>query len=82
MFGRGTPPAMHHLGYDLPERTGFDGLWSAMDEPTSAPLASAAVERHVIARSDGASSPVVRTRLVAFRAALAALDAADEDVAA
>jgi hypothetical protein len=72
---------MHHLGYDLPERTGFGGLWSAMDE-APAPRISAVIERHVVARSDGASSPVVRTCLAAFRAALAGVDAVAEDVAA
>lgn len=72
---------MHHrLGYDLPERTGFGGLWSAMDEvPASV---AAPIERHVIARSDGARSPVVQAHLDAFRQALGGVDAGDSDVAA
>lgn len=72
---------MHHLGYELPERTGFGGLWSAMDE-APAPEVSAVVERQVIARSAGAGSPAVRARLATFRAALADVDAGAEDVAA
>jgi hypothetical protein len=74
---------MHHrLGYDLPERTGFGGLWSAMDEDRVPAPASPAIERHVVARSAGARSPMVRAHLDAFRLALAGLDAGDEDVAA
>ena len=73
---------MHHrLGYDLPERIGFGGLWSAMDEP-AASVASVTIERHVVARSDGARSPMVRAHLDAFRLALAGLDAGADDVAA
>lgn len=79
---RGTAGRMHHLGYELPERTGFGGLWSAMDEPGGAPVASVTVERHVVARSAGAGSPAVQARLAAFRAALAELEVGAEDVAA
>jgi hypothetical protein len=77
---RGTARPMHRMGFELPERTGFGGLWSAMDETGEAAPLSAAVERHVVARSDGARSPLVRARLGAFRRAQA-VDA-DEDAAA
>lgn len=72
---------MHRMGFELPERTGFGGLWSAMDEQRDTAPVSATIERHVVARSDGPRSPLVRARLDAFRRALAA-DAADADAAA
>jgi hypothetical protein len=73
---------MHHQGYDLPERTGFGGLWSAMAEEITPAPTSTAIERHVIARSDGPRSPMVRAHLDAFRLALLRLDAGAENAAA
>jgi hypothetical protein len=53
-----------------------------MDEDRVPAPASPAIERHVVARSAGARSPMVRAHLDAFRLALAGLDAGTEDVAA
>ena len=61
---------MHQLGFDLPERTGFGGLWSAMDDDHDAPAPRAPATRHHLATSDGPSSPEVRRALRAFRAAV------------
>jgi len=70
---------MHHrLGYDLPERSGFDGLWSAMDNRTDNAPAAATAPRHVVATSVGARSAHVRSALASFLAATAPV----EDVAA
>jgi hypothetical protein len=68
---------MHHrLGYDLPERTGFGGLWAAIDEaavdedgaavrrPTAGEIEC---EPTLVAVSDGPSSPVARRAVDAFR---------------
>lgn len=60
---------MHQLEFDLPERTGFGGLWSAMDDDHQAPAEQAPVARHHLATSEGASSPEVLRALQAFRSA-------------
>lgn len=65
---------MHHrLGYDLPERTGFGGLWSSLDRrPADAPASEA--PRHVVATSAGATSAQVRSSIAAFLAATASTE--------
>ena len=69
---------MHHrLGFDLPERTGFGGLWSAIDAADDGGTPSArrgdeTEERHPVATSYGARSVAVQQRLAALgRAVLA-----------
>lgn len=75
--GGGHTEAVHHrLGFELPERTGFGGLWSAIDaagddERRTAPAAGGE-ERHPVATSHGARSVAVRRRLAAFGRAVAA----------
>ena len=67
---------MHHrLGFELPERTGFGGLWSAMDpvDDDDVPAPAANEEpRHWVARSHGASRPQVRKAILALESAVAA----------
>lgn len=66
----GNARSMHQLGYELPERTGFGGLWEAVADaaehaqPTLGALESAP---EVVARCDGATSPRARVALEAFR---------------
>jgi len=70
---------MHHrLGYDVPERTGFGGLWSAMEGRRDEPSTTVAAPRTVVARSEGATRASVRSSIAAFLAATAPAD----DVAA
>ena len=65
---------MHQLGYELPERAGFGGLWDAMAE--SAETETGALRRTagdleceptVVAVCDGAASAETRATLSAFR---------------
>ena len=65
---------MHQLGYDLPERTGFGGLWDAMAE--SAETETGAVRRTagdveceptLVAVCDGPASPATRATVAAFK---------------
>ena len=63
----------HHLGFDLPERAGFGGLWSALEAP---PAPVSLEVRHPVASSSGASSPAVRAAVAAFVAAIADTDPA------
>ena len=65
---------MHQLGFELPDRTGFGGLWSAMDErPAEEPVAPVAREtRHWVTRSTGARSAHVRAAIRALESAVAA----------
>ena len=63
---------MHQLGYELPERTGFGGLWEAVAEAAERPHRTAGdVESapEVVARCDGAASPAARRAIAAFRRA-------------
>ena len=67
---------MHQLGFELPDRTGFGGLWSAMDErpddeAQAAPTASAP-QRHLVTVSRGPRSRRVRTAIAALERAVAA----------
>lgn len=70
----------HHLGFELPERTGLDGLWSALAAPVengrTSPRAAAAAERHHVARSHGSSSPAVTAAVGELLRARPVLDAA------
>lgn len=70
----------HHLGFEPPERSGFDGLWSALAAPVEngrAPhRAEGADERHHVARSHGSSSPAVTSAVAALLRARPVLDAA------
>ena len=69
---------MHQLGFELPERTGFGGLWSAIDDAPAERTATPAAARHVVATSAGARSPAVRRAIAAFLTTTAPA----EDVAA
>ena len=66
---------MHHrLGFDLPERTGFGGLWSAMDPVEDDVPAPAAHDepRHWVTRSHGTKRPQVQRAILALEATVAA----------
>lgn len=66
---------MHHrLGYDLPDRTGFGGLWSAMDVRPEDEPAAVEAPRQVVAHSDGATCRQVRASIAAFFAVHAVPD--------
>jgi len=65
---------MHQLGYELPERQGFGGLWEAMAE--SAVTETGALRRTagdveceptLVAVSRGAGSSTTRAAVAAFR---------------
>ena len=57
----------HHLGFDLPERSGFGGLWSVLEAAPDAGGAAAVAEpRHHVARSTGAADPDVNAAVAAF----------------
>jgi hypothetical protein len=65
---------MHQLGYELPERTGFGGLWDAIAESAQTETGAARrtagdleCEPTFVARSDGPSSTATRTLIAAFR---------------
>ena len=61
---------MHQLGYELPERSGFGGLWEAVAEAAEGVHATAGdieFEPEVVASCDGASSPTIRQAIAAFR---------------
>ena len=66
---------MHQLGYELPDRTGFGGLWDAMAESmvteTGAVRRTAGeveCEPTLVATCDGPTSPATRSAVAAFRA--------------
>jgi hypothetical protein len=65
---------MHQLGYELPERTGFGGLWDAIAESTH--TETGAIRRTagdlesepvVVAVCEGATSRSTRAVIAAFR---------------
>jgi hypothetical protein len=65
---------MHQLGFELPERTGFGGLWDAIAE--AAETETGAVRRTagdlecepvVVAVCDGPTSASTRATIAAFR---------------
>jgi hypothetical protein len=61
---------VHQLGYELPERTGFAGLWQAVDDAAEVVHATAGdveCEAHLVARCDGAAEADHRAAIAAFR---------------
>ena len=61
---------MHQLGYDLPERTGFGGLWEAVAEAAETTHRTAGdveSEPEVVAHCEGAASPRTRHVIERFR---------------
>ena len=63
---------MHQLGYELPERTGFAGLWDAVAEAAEADVVHVTAgdvecEAQVVARCDGAAEADHRAAIAAFR---------------
>ena len=67
----GNVQPMHQLGFELPERTGFGGLWETVAaEATAAPPRTAGdveSEPEVVAHSEGAASARTRRTIAAFR---------------
>jgi hypothetical protein len=70
----GNGVVMHQLGYELPERTGFGGLWEAIaesDETETGAIRRTAgdveCEPTVVAVCEGPTSPTTRAVLDAFR---------------
>ena len=75
----GNAQPMHQMGYELPERTGFGGLWEAVADSAEATYRTAGdleCEPEVIARCDGPTSLATRRALAAFRRACCDVDAA------
>ena len=61
---------MHQLGYELPERTGFGGLWEAVAEAAETKHRTAGdveSEPEVVAQCEGATSTETRRAIDAFR---------------
>ena len=61
---------MHQLGYELPERTGFGGLWEAVAEVAETKHRTAGdveSEPEVVAHCDGPASPRTRRVIERFR---------------
>ena len=61
---------MHQLGYELPERTGFGGLWEAVADTAETKHRTAGdleSEPEVVARCDGPTSAGTRRAIEAFR---------------
>jgi hypothetical protein len=72
---------MHQLGYELPERDGFGGLWEAVAEAAQGPQRTAGdveCEPEVVAHCEGPTSARTRRAIDAFRRACCETD----DVAA
>ena len=75
---------MHQLGYELPERTGFGGLWEAVAEAAEAKHRTAGdveSEPEVVAHCEGPSSRQTRRTIEAFRRACCDVEV-DVDAAA
>ena len=61
---------MHQLGYELPERTGFGGLWDAIAEAAETTHRTAGdveFEPEVVAHCDGPTSGRTREVIDRFR---------------
>jgi hypothetical protein len=66
---------MHQLGYELPERAGFGGLWEAVAEAAESATSAGGhrtageveSEPEIVAHSDGPSSARTRAVIAAFR---------------
>jgi hypothetical protein len=70
----GNGVGMHQLGFELPERTGFGGLWDAIAESTSTETGAVRrtagdveCEPTVVAVCDGPTSTATRATIAAFR---------------
>ena len=66
----GNAVAMHQLGYELPERQGFGGLWEAVAEAAEGKHRTAGdveSEPELVARCDGPTSIRTRHAIAAFR---------------
>ena len=75
---------MHQLGYELPERTGFGGLWEAVAEVAETKHRTAGdveSEPEVVAHCEGPTSPRTRRTIEAFRRLCCAVET-DVDAAA
>lgn len=86
MVGRpaGNVVTMHQLGYELPERTGFGGLWEAVAEAAEGKHRTAGeveCEPEVVAQCEGPASPQTRVAIEAFRRLCCDVEA-DVDAAA
>jgi hypothetical protein len=80
----GKVEGMHTLGYELPERTGFGGLWEAVAEATESNHRTAGdveSEPEVVAQCEGPTSPRTREAIEAFRRICCDVDV-DVDAAA
>ena len=61
---------MHQLGYELPERTGFGGLWEAVAEAAETKHRTAGdleSEPEVVAHCEGPTTLATRRAIEAFR---------------
>lgn len=66
----GNVVAMHQLGYELPERQGFGGLWEAVAEAAEGTHRTAGEvesEPQLVAECDGATSSTTRRAIESFR---------------
>ena len=67
----GNVGSMHQLGYELPERQGFGGLWEAVAEAAEGSHRTAGEvesEPEVVAHCDGPTSARTRRAIERFRA--------------
>jgi hypothetical protein len=75
----GNAVGMHQLGYELPERTGFGGLWAEnalADEIVHATAGDLECEPEIVAHCEGATSAVTRNAIAAFRRTCCDVDVA------
>jgi hypothetical protein len=66
----GNANGMHQLGFELPERTGFGGLWAAVAEAgegVHATVGDVESAPEVVARCEGATSGDTRAAIASFR---------------
>ena len=76
---------MHQLGYELPERTGFGGLWDAIAEAAETKHRTAGdveFEPEVVAHCEGPASPRTRAVIERFRLLCCDVDREDRPAAA
>ena len=68
--GAGNAWAMHQLGYELPDRTGFGGLWDAIAEAGETRHRTAGeveFEPEIVAHCEGPASIGTRRAIERFR---------------
>ena len=68
--GSGNVVAMHQMGYELPEREGFGGMWEAVAEATESTHRTAGEvesEPEVVAHCEGPTSAGTRRAIESFR---------------